>query len=86
MLVFIQKTFCDFIHTTGIAYNRLFWSNHIAIAVRLAVFGQGSGPVLLGGVRCAGTESSLLSCSHTGTSPYQCVNYFDVGVVCPPCK
>ena len=55
----------------------------IAIAVRRAAFGQGTGLVLLSGVRCTGTESSLLSCSH-GVA--YCSHCFDAGVVCPSCK
>ena len=43
-------------------------------------FGQGTGPVYLYGVWCAGTESSLLSCSHSGISFNWCS---DAGVVCP---
>ena len=56
----------------------------IAIAVFNAAFGQGNGPVLLVNVGCTGNESSLLSCSRSGT-PY-CPHSSDAGVVCPPCK
>ena len=58
----------------------------IAIAVNQAGFGQGTGPVLLSNVRCTGTESSLLSCSHDETYLYRCLHDNDAGVVCPPCK
>ena len=63
--------------------NILISLHTIAIAVFDAAFGQGSGPVLLSGVRCSGTESSLLSCSH-GVA--YCSHSSDAGVVCPPCK
>ena len=56
----------------------------IAIAVRNAAFGQGNGPVLLSYVGCIGNESSLLSCSQSGTP--SCSHSSDAGVVCPPCK
>ena len=46
-------------------------------------FGQGTGPVFLYGVRCTGTESSLLSCSHSGISYNWCSHSSDAGVVCP---
>ena len=46
-------------------------------------FGRGTGPVYLNYVRCSGTESSLLSCSHGGISFNWCSHYSDAGVVCP---
>ena len=59
---------------------------NIGIAAYYAPFGQGTGPVLLYYVRCTGTESSLLSCSHDGTYLYHCSHSYDAGVVCLPCK
>ena len=59
---------------------------NIGIAVHNAPFGQGTDPVLLYDVRCTGTESSLLSCSHDGTYLHYCLHSNDAGVVCPPCK
>ena len=56
----------------------------IAFAVYRAAFGQENGPVLLSNVECAGNESSLLSCSRSGTPA--CSYSRDAGVVCPPCK
>ena len=56
----------------------------IAVAVLSVGFGQGTGLILLNGLRCNGTELSLLSCSRSGT-PY-CSHSQDAGVVCPPCK
>ena len=56
----------------------------IGIAVRQAAFGQGTGFVLLSYVGCIGSESSLLSCSHSDVT--YCSHYNDAGVVCPTCK
>ena len=55
----------------------------IGIAVYQAAFGQLTGPVSLGDVRCTGNESSLLSCSHRVA---YCSHFFFAGVVCHPCK
>ena len=58
----------------------------IGIAVSQAAFGQGTGFVLLSYVGCNGSESSLLSCSHSGIGVHYCSHYEDAGVVCPTCK
>ena len=58
----------------------------IALAVNHAVFEQGTGPVLLSDVICTGNESSLLSCSHSGTNLRYCSHSTDAGVVCPQSK
>ena len=66
--------------------NILIFLHTIAIAVFTAYadFGRGTGPIFLDGVRCTGTESSLLSCSRSGNA--YCSHSSDAGVVCPPCK
>ena len=53
-----------------------------AIAVYRAGFGQGTGPGFLEYVRCNGTESFLLSCSHWEIGTSYCSHVEDVGVVC----
>ena len=58
----------------------------IAVRSRRAAFGQGTGFVLLSYVGCTGSESSLLSCSHSGIGVTYCSHYQDAGVVCPTCK
>ena len=60
----------------------LIFLHTIATAVSYAAFGQGTGPVFLNNVECTGTESSLLSCSRSGTPP-SCSHSYDAGVVCP---
>ena len=57
----------------------------LVFTVSRAAFGEGAGPVLVHGVSCTGTESSLLNCSHQIGVTY-CSHFYDVGVVCPPCK
>ena len=56
-----------------------------ALAVIRATFGRGTGPIYLSSVGCTGTESSLVSCSHSGIGVTYCSHYSDAGVVCPSC-
>jgi len=59
----------------------------VTTALYWATFGQGRGPILLDNLQCAGTESSLLGCSHRGIGVLSsCSHSEDAGVVCPPCK
>lgn len=51
-----------------------------AIALPLAAFGQGSGPILLNYVQCVGTEERLINCSSRPVS--RCSHYEDAGVRC----
>ena len=50
-----------------------------------STYGQGSGPIFLGEIRCSGSEDSLLKC---GRSVFNVVNggctnhYYDVGLKC----
>ena len=50
--------------------------------VTSAVFGQGTGPVLLQLVRCAGFEQRLFDCPHGGIEASSCPHSRDAGVVC----
>ena len=56
------------------------------VAVTRAAFGQGTGPLFLCNVRCTGTESSLLRCSHQVVGITPCSHSNDAGVVCSICK
>ncbi|XP_071111546.1 scavenger receptor cysteine-rich type 1 protein M130-like isoform X2 [Haliotis cracherodii] len=46
-------------------------------------FGSGSGPVLLDGLQCLGTERSVSQCSHNAWNTSSCQHTQDVSVVCP---
>ena len=51
-------------------------------ASALSLFGQGTGPVYLDEVDCAGNESYLINCSHAGVGRSNCKNSEDAGVKC----
>ncbi|KAL0153195.1 hypothetical protein M9458_051522, partial [Cirrhinus mrigala] len=47
-----------------------------------AHFGQGSGPIWMGGVLCTGSESTLKNCGSSGGSIHGCTHNLDVSVIC----
>lgn len=55
-----------------------------AEALANAHFGSGTGPLLLSGLSCTGTERSLLSCHHSGIGVigYNCTHRDAAGVRC----
>ncbi len=46
-----------------------------------AYFGQGSGPVWMDDVNCAGTESSLMNCRTNGWGTHNCGRHEEAGVI-----
>ena len=54
-----------------------------AIAIRKEEFyGQGSGPIWLDDLKCVGTESSIINCSHSGWGTNDCNYSSNAGVSC----
>lgn len=51
------------------------------MAVPLAFYGQGTGPVFLDGLRCSGAERSLLDCPRNSMMS-TCGHSQDAGVRC----
>uniref|UniRef100_A0A3Q3RJY2 Neurotrypsin n=1 Tax=Mastacembelus armatus TaxID=205130 RepID=A0A3Q3RJY2_9TELE len=49
-----------------------------------AHFGQGSGPILLDGVKCTGNELFLDQCPHGDWEQHNCDHMEDAGVSCSP--
>nr|XP_054765113.1 deleted in malignant brain tumors 1 protein-like [Lytechinus pictus] len=47
-----------------------------------AMFGQGSGRVLLTAVNCEGSEDNLADCAHAGIGRYSCSHAIDAGAIC----
>lgn len=63
--------------------NDCFSSSSGAVPLAQSPFGNGTGPVFLGGVRCTGHERSLLACQHV-RKPRNCGRSQSTGVRCLP--
>ena len=61
---------------------RMLGYSHALQASCCAKYGRGTGPILLDNLRCKGSESSLLYCSHNGAGVHKCKHDQDAGVMC----
>ena len=59
----------------------IFPSSTDATPLARAFFGQGTGPIVLDDVRCAGTEDRLVDCPYD-PSTVDCVHSEDASVRC----
>ena len=55
-----------------------------AQALSFAAYGQGTGPILLDDVACAGTEARLIECRASPITTHNCVHFEDASVRCQP--
>ena len=53
-----------------------------AQAYTSAHFDEGRGGIFLSNVRCSGTESTILNCTHDGIGVHVCDHNRDAGVSC----
>ena len=53
-----------------------------ASAYSRAIFGRGTGPILLDNVGCNGREARLLDCYHIGVGISDCTHSEDAGIRC----
>jgi deleted-in-malignant-brain-tumors protein 1 len=70
-------------------YGLEFADNLNAISVTGSRFGGGDGPIFLKGVRCVGSEQTLLECGGATVGIHECGNHdSDAGVYCglQPCE
>ncbi|XP_022082424.1 putative DMBT1-like protein isoform X2 [Acanthaster planci] len=77
-------TICDDdwdIDDANVVCNQLGF-NGASSAESNARFGNGSGPILLDNVDCAGDESRLVDCGHNGWLVHNCTHQDDAGARC----
>ncbi|XP_028280013.1 neurotrypsin isoform X2 [Parambassis ranga] len=77
-------TVCDDNWTEGnaqVVCRQLGYGGQAAVAP-YGAYEEGRGPILLDEVQCEGTETSLLSCTHSEWGRHDCSHSEDVGVRC----
>ena len=52
------------------------------LAVSLALFGQGTGAILLAEVECTGSEARLVDCPRYALGSNDCSHAEDAGIIC----
>ena len=67
-----------------VACRQLGHSATGAIVLTLGNVIDGTGPILLDNVNCAGTESRLVDCPANPIGTHNCVHFEDAGVRCQP--
>ena len=67
-----------------VACRQLGHSPTGAVALTLGNVVDGTGPILLDNVNCAGTESRLVDCPALPIGTHNCVHSEDAGVRCQP--
>ncbi|XP_041362239.1 scavenger receptor cysteine-rich type 1 protein M130-like isoform X2 [Gigantopelta aegis] len=80
----VRGTVCDDLwgdQDATVICNMLGYSGG-GVALGKAVFGQGSGPILLDDVECRGTESSIEDCDFGVWGNHNCDHSEDAGVRC----
>ena len=71
---------CNFILSKYLHCFKMFPTG--ATAVSRALFGQGTGAILLDDVRCTGSETRLVDCPSNGIGIHDCAHTEDAGIIC----
>ncbi|XP_035692727.1 deleted in malignant brain tumors 1 protein-like [Branchiostoma floridae] len=77
-------TICDDswdINDARVVCRQLGYKDAIA-AYEHAMYGEGTGPILMDSVGCTGSEPHLAACSHEGWTVHDCKHEEDAGVGC----
>uniref|UniRef100_A0A1X7UUM2 SRCR domain-containing protein n=1 Tax=Amphimedon queenslandica TaxID=400682 RepID=A0A1X7UUM2_AMPQE len=86
-ITYMWGTVCDDLWTNvnaEVVCTQLGYPTTGAVYRHMAYFGEGRGTIYLDDVKCNGSESSLLSCSHLSSDDHSvdCYHHEDVGVIC----
>ena len=76
----VRNTYSDIISLMHSTY--IILCNTDATAQCCALYGQGTGSIVLDNLGCTGSENSLFECSHNGLNTHNCAHSEDVGVTC----